>query len=84
MDHLQYEQYLSVVLNHQLSIDALKRIIKHDKVSGWENTPGGLAREQVIKDYQDNKLDSYKLYDEKDDQLYGNEWPLPLNFIEVK
>lgn len=43
MDILQYEQYCSVLASGQLSLDALRRIIRHDKASGWENTPGGLA-----------------------------------------
>jgi hypothetical protein len=50
MDRLQYEQYSSVIQSGNLSLDALKRIINHDKVSGWSKTPSGQARLTVLED----------------------------------
>ena len=81
MDTLQYEQYSSVLVSGELSLDALKRIIKHDTASGWSNTSGGLARTKVLEDCENGKIKPQKLYDKKGDMLYGNQWPLPLNFI---
>lgn len=52
MDKLQYEQYRSVIESGQLSLDALHRIIRHDRSSDWEETPGGLARIKVARDYK--------------------------------
>ena len=80
MDQLQYEQYSSVLQSGQLSLDALKRIIKHDGVSGWSKTPGGLARISVLEDCLKRKIIPQKLFDERGDALYGNNWPLPLSF----
>lgn len=80
MDLLEYEQYTCVIRNGQLSADALYRIIKHDKSSEWEDTPGGLARIAVAKDIASGILIPKKLLDEEGDYLYGNKWPLPLTF----
>ena len=77
MDDLQYEQYSSVIKSGMLSQDVLKRIIKHDRASGWQETSGGLARIKVLEDCESGVLDVKKLYDEKGDYLYGNGWPLP-------
>lgn len=79
MDHLQYEQYVSVLKKRQLSLDALKRIIKHDQSHGY-NDPKAMARNKVLEDCLNSKITSYKLYDDKEDVLYGNKWPLPLTF----
>lgn len=81
MDNIQYEQYTSVILSGQLSLDALNRIIRHDKANGWNTTPGGLARIQVRDDCISGKISLYKLHDEKGDMLYGNMWPLPPEFV---
>jgi hypothetical protein len=61
-------------------LDTLKRIIKYDKVSDWSNTPGRLAIIKVLEDCMNGSIKVNKLYDEKGDKLYGNDWPLPLNF----
>ena len=79
MDDLQYEQYSSVVSSGAISLEALKRIVAHDRASGWDRTPGGLARKKVVKDCLAGTID-YKLKDKKGDLLYGVKWPLPLNF----
>ena len=80
MDQLQYKHYCDVIRSGKLSLDALKRIIKHDSVSGWSLTPGGLARNKVLKECLNGQIQPLKLFDEKGDQLYGTKWPLPLNF----
>ena len=82
MDQLQYQQYSSVVASKQLSLDGLKRIIKHDKVSGWTATGGGLARIAVLHDCI-NGIIPYKENDDVGDKLYGIGWPLPLSFSNV-
>ena len=82
MDALQYEQYCYVIKNGTLSLDALKRIIKHDHVSGWSSTPGGLARIKVAEDCDKGLIAVGKLMDDKGDYLYGNGWPLPLTFVD--
>lgn len=81
---LQYEQYRSVIESGQLSLDALKRIIKHDRASGWTNTPGGLARIKVAKDCESEIIKVGKYDDEVGDYLYGVGWPLPLEFKRVE
>lgn len=80
MDQLQYEQYSDVIQYGSLSLDALKRIIKHDAVSGWSNTPGGLARIRILEECDSGLMKPFKLLDERGDRLYGNSWPLPLQF----
>lgn len=80
MDDLQYEQYRSVILSGQVSLDGLKRIIKHDYASGWQETPGGLARRKVVEECEEGIIKANKEKDERGDMLYGNRWPLPLNF----
>jgi len=79
MDQCEYQQYCSIIESGELSLDALKRIIKHDAISGWENTSGGLSRIQVLKDCLDCKI-NYKLNDEESDVLYGVNWPMPWLF----
>lgn len=81
MDKLQYEQYSDVIQAGDISLDALKRIIKHDASSGWSKTPAGLARTAVLKDCIDGLIQPAKLYDEEGDILYGHRWPLPLTFL---
>ena len=73
MDTLQYVQYKLVVESGQISLDGLKRIIKHDFSSC-------LARMKVVQDCENGLINFKKLYDEKGDYLYGNNWPLPLDF----
>ncbi len=80
MDELQYEQYRSVIESGQLSLDALERIIICDKASGREETPGGLARIEVVRDCDRGEISVKKLYDERGDYLYGNSSPSPLLF----
>ena len=82
MDNLAYEQYSYVIRNGTLSLDALKRIVKHDYASGWQKTPGSLARQEVIKNCENGQIVPLKLLDEPGDYLYGNSWPLPLHFAE--
>lgn len=77
---LQFEQYTDAVRSGQLCLDALERIVKHDKASLWSHTPGGLARAAVVKCCQDGLIVPMKLKDQVGDLLYGNEWPLPLQF----
>ena len=84
MDMLQYEQYSSVIKSGNLSLDGLKRIIKHDAVSNWSNTSGGQARIKVLHDCQNGIIKPFKLFDELGDYLYGNSWPLPLSFKKKK
>ena len=62
MDILQYEQYSCVIKNGTLSMDALKRIIDHDCVSGWENNSDCLARKQVLADCKNGVLIPKKLH----------------------
>lgn len=80
MDELEYEQYRSVVESGQVSLDGLKRIIKHDYASGWQETSGGLARRKVAKEADEGTIIVKKQHDEKGDLLYENKWPLPLTF----
>ena len=77
---LQVEQYTSVLLSGQLSLDALRRIIRHDTASGWTNTPGGMARRRVLADCNSGIITGYKEMDQVGDRLYGDQWPLPLSF----
>lgn len=79
MDPLTYEQYVCVVTNYQLSLDALRRILRHDESHDWLQKDDSLARQQVIADCLSGKI-KYKLNDEPGDYLYGVEWPLPLSF----
>lgn len=83
MDPLQYEQYASVIMSGDISLDALKRIIRHDDAHGWgeDKDPGSLARRAVLADCERGKIKPHKLYDEKGDMLYGNDWPLPISFV---
>ena len=83
IDELQFMQYASVITTGQLSLDALKRIIKHDSASRWSKTGGGKARIAVAKACDEGKLEAKKLMDEPGDPLYGNGWPLPLSFSRV-
>lgn len=81
MDYVQYEHYSYVIMNRKLSLNALKRIIKHDDVSGWSERSDALARKQVLRDCLSGKIESYKLKDNEGDELYGVRWPLPLQFV---
>ena len=56
MDNEQYEQYSDVIKSGHISLDALKRIIRHDSTSGWASTPRGLARKKVLQDCLDEKI----------------------------
>ena len=78
MDELQYERYRSVIESGEVSLDGLKRTIKHDYASGWKETPGGLARKKVLQECEEGKIKAKKQYDEKGDKLYGDGWPLPI------
>lgn len=79
-----YEQYESVLKSGLLSLDALGRIIRHDKGCEWAKSPESLARIAVFNDCKSGKLEYKKLNDEKGDLLFGNDWPLPPEFARVK
>lgn len=49
MDPIVYEQYCNAIKNGRISLDALKRIIKHDYSSEWKNSPEGLAQVFVLQ-----------------------------------
>lgn len=78
IDVFQYDQYSSAIRSGVLSQDALKRIIKHDKIRGLQETLEGLARIKVLEDCENCLINVKKLYDEKGDYFYGDGWPLPL------
>ena len=80
MDNFQYENYKMVIESGQISLDALNRIIRHERISGWSNTMGAKARIKVLNDCLEGKIKIKKNEDEMGDVLYGINWPLPLNF----
>lgn len=80
MDPIAYEQYCNAIKNGRISLDALQRIIRHDRSSEWKNSPQGLARVSVLQDCLTHKIAPKKLFDDQSDELYGINWPLPLDF----
>jgi hypothetical protein len=84
MDPIQYEQYRSALESGQLSVDALKRIIKHDQSHGWMYNSGCLARLKVLDECEKFKIPYKKYLDKKGDALYGVRYPLPLTFEQNK
>ena len=83
MDTLQYEQYAYILTDGSLSLDALRRIINHDCISGWENDPDSMARKQVFIDCENGIIIPKKLYDTPGDYLYNQKLPHPLQFTKI-
>lgn len=82
MDNLVYEKYKCVIESGELSLDALKRIVKHDLAHGWNVNADCKARMKLLEDCEKGLIKTKKVYDEKGDPLYGISWPLPLHFTD--
>lgn len=81
-DSLTYEQYSCVLKDGSLSLDALRRIVKHDRSSGWHDA-GANARSKALKDGESGTIPVKKQLDQQGDALYGVSWPLPLRFARA-
>lgn len=77
---LQFQQCCDVLRCGVISLSALERIVEHDRASLWSETPGGLARNGVLRCCKEGLIKPMKLADEVGDPLYGQRWPLPLDF----
>ncbi len=56
VDSLTYAQYASVLKSGLLSLDALARIIRHDRASDWTESNESAARVAALQDCQIGKL----------------------------
>lgn len=79
MNPNEYYNYTNALVTKRLSLNGLRRIVMHDRASGWSETPDGRARRQVILDCSDGKI-PFKEDDDPGDEVYGIGWPLPLTF----
>lgn len=83
IDEQQYEQYKDVLIQGDISLDALRRMVKHD-ISHQKVDPATRARAMVLRDADNGGIPYKKEHDEVGDLLYGVKWPVPMHFRYVE